>query len=359
MRVLVLWADDTSPNLGVRALAEGTAALVRSVWPDAVVEFQNYGSRTARARVGSPRVLLDDWVTRRHGVRAWARSFDLVVDTRSGDSFADIYGLDRLVAMSALGEFVHRAGVPLVLGPQTIGPFTTRRGELIARRSMRTAAQVMARDGSSAICAEELGRRVDVRTTDVVFALPTPARTGGRDVVLNVSGLLWNGSPHVDPRAYRSVVRDLFAGLQARDRTVTLLAHVLDGPSPDNDVATVQEFAAEVGGGVEVVVPGSLAEVRDVVASADLVLGSRMHACLNALSVGTPAIPLSYSRKFEPLLADLGWTAQVDLRSAAAPAQDALALVDRAPALAPQVSELRSRAAAMLEPAAAALRALR
>jgi polysaccharide pyruvyl transferase WcaK-like protein len=303
-------------------------------------------------------VLVDDWITRRHGLRAWVRGFDLVVDTRSGDSFADIYGLDRLVAMSALGEFVNRCGVPLVLGPQTVGPFTSRRARALARRSLRTAGIVMTRDSASADHVQELGGRVDVRTTDVVFALPVPERSAERDVLLNVSGLLWNGSPHVDPTSYRAAVRALHRGLIERDRRVTLLAHVLDTSSPDNDVPAVQALANEVGGDVEVVVPASLTEVRSVVASAQLVLGSRMHACLNALSVGTPAIPLSYSRKFAPLLADLGWTAEVDLRTDPAPADAALGLVDAAQVLTEALPAMRTRATSLLGSARSALGAL-
>ena len=54
-----------------------------------------------------------------------------------------------------------------------------------------------------------------------------------------------------------------------------------------------------------------------------------MHACLNALSVGTPAIPLAYSRKFEPLLADLGWRSVVDLRTSDDAANAVAVLADR------------------------------
>jgi polysaccharide pyruvyl transferase WcaK-like protein len=356
MRVLVLWADDASPNLGVRVLAQGTSSLVRSVWPDAEIDVQNYGSRIAPVRLGSPRDVLVERLSHRHGLREWVRQYDLVVDTRSGDSFADIYGLKRLVQMSTFAEFVRGCGVPLVLGPQTIGPFGSRRGRVLARRSMRTAVSVMARDSSSAAYADSLGRPVDVRTTDVVFALPVPERTDDHDVVLNVSGLLWHGSPHVDPRAYRSTVVDLYRGLLQRGRRVTLLAHVLDGPTADNDVTAAQEFAAAVGGSPEIVVPAALHDARAAVAGARVVLGSRMHACLNALSVGTPAVPLAYSRKFEPLLADLGWSPNVDLRSAPDPAASALALVDAAEAMTAGLPAVRARAEELLEPAAKALR---
>jgi polysaccharide pyruvyl transferase WcaK-like protein len=359
MRVLVLWADDSSPNLGVRVLAQGTAALVRAAWPGAAVDVHNYGSRIAPVRLGAPRELLAEWMTRRHGLREWVQGYDLVVDTRSGDSFADIYGLPRLVQMTALAEYIRTCGVPLVLGPQTIGPFERRRGRALARRSMAAATVVMARDSASADYAERLGRRVDVRTTDVVFALPVPPRTQEHDVVLNVSGLLWHGSAHVDPDRYRSVVVDLHRELVARGRRVTLLAHVLHGSSTDDDVTAAHDFAAQVGGDPEVVFPGSLDDVRRTVAGARVVVGSRMHACLNALSVGTPAVPLAYSRKFAPLLGDLGWQLNVDLRSAADPAADVLAAIERAEESAPGLPDVHARARHLLDAAVAALRAVR
>lgn len=315
MRALVLWADDTSTNLGVQALAEGTAALVRRAYPDAEMSFLSYGRGDAPMKVGDPKALAREMVTRRRGLLTWLGGFDLVVDTRAGDSFADIYGLQRLFTMSLLAEAVHRAKVPLVMSPQTIGPFGDVRARLIARRSLRTATLVLARDRISADHALELGRQVDQLTTDVVFAIDAPKRVVTRDVVLNVSGLLWQPGPHVDHAVYRQQVREIYDRLRAAGRSVTLLAHVLDSDVADNDVPAIREFVSTLYEQPEVVVPTSLADVRTAVASAAVVLGSRMHACLNALSVGTPAIALAYSRKFAPLLADIGWTRTIDLRS--------------------------------------------
>ena len=104
-------------------------------------------------------------------------------------------------------------------------------------------------------------------------------------------------------------------------------------------------------------VPGSLAEVRQLVAGAELVVGSRMHACLNALSVGTPAVPLAYSRKFEPLLAGVGWSHLVDLRTDPDAAGTTLGIVDRDD-LAVSAKEVRDRAQELLAPAEQALRRL-
>ncbi|WP_299953623.1 polysaccharide pyruvyl transferase family protein [uncultured Modestobacter sp.] len=358
MRALVLWADEQSPNLGVRALAEGTAALADRVWPGVEVVTQNYGSSVAPVRFGDPRALAREWVTRREGMAAWLREFDVVLDTRSGDSFADIYGLMRLFVMSWAGEYVHRAaGVPLVLGPQTIGPFGGRRARTLARASMRSATLTMARDHLSAEHAASLGRPVDVLTTDVVFALDVPERVPTHDVLLNVSGLLWRSGEHVDSAGYRATVQELYDGLVARGRRVTLLAHVLDSPSEDNDVRAAREFAAAQDEPPALLTPTSLAEVRQQVAGAELVIGSRMHACLNALSVGTPAIPLAYSRKFEPLLESLAWDHLIDLRRDPAAARTALALTDLG-GLRERAGGVRDRAQELLVPAETALRRL-
>ena len=316
MRALVLWADDHSTNLGVRALAAGTAALVQRAYPGAELTFLSYGSGVAPVRVGDPKVLAKEMVTGGGGLRGWLRGYDLVLDTRAGDSFADIYGLNRLYAQSLLAEAVHRTKVPLVMSPQTIGPFAGRRARLIARRTLHTATLVMARDQVSAEHSRALGRPVDHLTTDVVFALPAPERVVTRDVMFNVSGLLWDQNPHVDHLAYRRTVTELYGRLIAAGRRVTLLAHVLDSTVADNDVPAIGEFAAGLDVEPEVLVPTSLPDVREMVASATVVIGSRMHACLNALSVGTPAVALAYSRKFAPLLADIGWTRSIDLRTA-------------------------------------------
>jgi len=353
MRVLVLWADDASPNLGVRALGRGTAALVHAVHPGAEVVFQNYGHRSPHLPFGQLRSLAKERVTGSLGMQRWLSGFDLVVDTRSGDSFADIYGLHRLAVMSSIADFARQSGVPVVLGPQTIGPFATRRGRLFARASLRRADLVMARDSASADYAGKLGRPVDVLTTDVVFALPVPEVAKSRDVVLNVSGLLWGENSHVSAQDYRRVVERLHHTLVAQGRSVSLLAHVLDSPNADNDVVALQHFARSAAPDAELLVPTGIDDVREIVASANVVIGSRMHACLNALSVGTPAVPLAYSRKFASLLSDLGWDYTVDLRDSHDPVPRVLRAVREAkPA---EVAQLTANARASLATATGAL----
>ncbi|WP_235492706.1 MULTISPECIES: polysaccharide pyruvyl transferase family protein [unclassified Leifsonia] len=355
MRTLVLWANDISTNLGVRALAAGTAALVHGAIPEATFTFQSFGQPNRHLPGGRVTSIAKERVTGRLGMQKWLSQFDLVVDTRAGDSFADIYGARRLAVMSAMAECARQAGAVVVMGPQTIGPFTSARGRATGRFSLRRADAVLVRDSNSLDHARKLGHSDATLTTDVVFALPVPAVRKTRDVVLNISGLLWRDNPHVDAVAYRAVVTSLYDRLTSSGRTVALLPHVLDSSDPDNDFPAIREFAAAHAPDAEVLAPTGLDDVRAMVASAELVIGSRMHACLNALSVGTPAIPLAYSRKFKPLLDDLGWRTTVDLRTDPDPAAATDGLASNAELVA-AVETTLDRARERLLPATDAIR---
>lgn len=349
MRVLVGWAGDTSPNLGVRALGRGSADLLRAALPEATIEFMDFGSRPAALPWGRPRSLVRERLTGRAGMMEWLGRFDLFWDTRSGDSFADIYGIQRHAKMSLVHEFAVQAGVAAVLAPQTIGPFETRRGRLLAQRNLRRSALVFARDPASARAAEDLGRPADRLTTDLVFGISQPTPSGGHDVLLNVSGLLWKESDHVDHASYRDAVRTIISRLLADGRRVTLLPHVLDSHDPDNDVPVSHALRDEYDGRIGLHVPADLDDARSVIAGAELVIGARMHACLNALSTGTPAVAMAYSRKFQPLMAELDWPHVISLAQSTDAAADVLRAV-QAPELTERARRARTRGQELLAP---------
>jgi polysaccharide pyruvyl transferase WcaK-like protein len=74
-----------------------------------------------------------------------------------------------------------------------------------------------------------------------------------------------------------------------------------------------------------------------------------MHACLNALSTGTSAIPLAYSRKFSPLLEDLGWHHTIDLRRRDSYVDEILGKIEESAAMEADIRELRSKAEELLD----------
>lgn len=317
-RVLVLWADPRAENLGLQALAAGAEAFASRVWGSCDVVFHTHNS------VGTPltkRAVLRDLGRRNGEITAMLREFDVVLDTGGGDSFTDIYGVRRLLLMSYVRRASVKAGRPITMTPQTIGPFNTRLGRVVGSLMLRRTAVVCTRDPASSAYARQLGRQPDVESTDLAFALPHVDRGEKHDVIINVSGLLWNPNPHVDHVKYQSDVLNLIRRLDGMGRKVSLLAHVLDSPLSDNDVPAVQAASAKAGVSVDLLIPQDLEEAREMLAHGNVLIGSRMHSAINALSVGTVAIPWSYSRKFGPLMAAIGWDHTVDLSSTADPVQ--------------------------------------
>lgn len=310
-RILVLWSDDTSLNLGVRALSAGSSILARKVWPGCSVDKQDFeagDSEVAFNRESFKR----DIRGFRGPIKTKLRGYDVILDTGAGDSFTDIYGLKRLILLSYVRFLASRGNRQIVMLPQTIGPFNSRIGTVIARWYLKKADLVFARDAASEAAALSLDCKVDLIGTDLVFGLEVPSVSKTRDVILNISGLLSSSNPHVDHVEYLNYVEQLITELSARGRRVSLLAHVLDSDNLDNDVPIVRALAARHG--LEYIIPSDLDDARAMLASARLVIGSRMHACLNALSVGVPVIPWAYSRKFAPLFAQFGWAQIVDIR---------------------------------------------
>jgi polysaccharide pyruvyl transferase WcaK-like protein len=321
---IILWADDKSTNLGVRVLAEGNRRLVEDARAGLSADFQSYGAGPSPKPIGLKSLLIA-WLRLDPSLPRWLSTYSVAVDTGAGDSFTDIYGLRRLVEMSLLRRLVARAGVPLVLGPQTIGPFNSRVGRLLARWSTRPAQLILARDSFSFSEAKTLALPHVRPATDAVFALPQPPRGGpAADLpprtLLNVSGLLWTENSHVDNVTYRGSVIQLALDLNARGHRVALFAHVLESTNRDDDVGAIVAAREELvrrGLTLETVIPSNLADARATIKASRLVVAARMHACLNALSVGVPAIALAYSRKFRPLMEDLDWSAIVELDQSA------------------------------------------
>lgn len=256
------------------------------------------------------------------------RECDVVLDIGGGDSFTDIYPSRRFFWMCLSKQLVLRAGVPLVLAPQTIGPFTGRWSRIAARRLMRRAKTVWARDGMSMAVLDDMGVGAPAarEAIDVAFRLPyTPrevADDGKIDIGLNVSGLMWFGGYSgknelgltVD---YQAVVTRFIEALKDRDDIrLHLVPHVIGHPlSVDND-DKANEALAERFPWVSVARSfSSPVEAKSWISGLHLLLGARMHATIAACSAGVAAVPMAYSRKFNGLYQSLAYPLVADCRS--------------------------------------------
>ena len=148
---------------------------------------------------------------RKYGILGEVAASDLVLDVSGGDSFTDLYGVARFRQITAPKEIALRLNRPLVLLPQTFGPFDAAESRRTARRLIDGAALAYARDEESytrlkMLLADRFDPARHRLGVDLAFGLPARepdmlepgvARLLAADdasplVGLNISGLVAN-----------------------------------------------------------------------------------------------------------------------------------------------------------------------
>jgi colanic acid/amylovoran biosynthesis protein len=343
-------------NLGVTALGLATLTAIARRHPSAVTTvFDNgRGLRHSLVPVDGRPVRVSHrgaWISRRlhrseslwtmagdsrlpepvtPGVRTIDRAA-LVLDVSGGDSFTDLYGRRRLQLVALPKEVALRRGRPLVLLPQTYGPFRETANAGRARAIVAGAEQAWARDEESfERLADLLGSQFDRNRhrhgVDVAFALPAlePSRplrglegwlADSESVVgVNVSGLLANEPATARDRFglradYREATAKLVQRLLTRaGQRVLLVAHTR-GSAAESDDHACAALAAELDAGDRVrVIPAGLGapQLKWVIAQLDWFCGARMHATIAALSSRVPTAAIAYSDKVRGVFASCG-----------------------------------------------------
>lgn len=332
LRLLLVMHSTRSDNLGVGALTVSQIAIVRRLAADlgrpAEITVLDWKDARAPYVTGEDLRVIDvdgGFLIRPSGFFAAVRRADLVIDIGAGDSFADLYGAGRLKRMFVMKFLTHLAGRPLVVAPQTIGPFTKGWSRMLARWSLRLSALVATRDAKSTAALRELGYKGPaVEASDVALRLPydaPEAREGGPvRVGLNVSGLLMAGGYTGKNELgialdYPGLIRRLIQGFQARGAEVHLVPHVIVESGRmvrEDDYRASAALAGEFPGVVLAPAFATPSEAKSYIAGLDFFAGARMHACIAAFSSGVPVVPMAYSRKFAGLFGTLGYDRTVD-----------------------------------------------
>lgn len=331
LRVALVWHAFGHDNLGVDALSRANAAIIESAAAKRGLEvtFMTLGSGQkpdvtdlpVNVTVG-PGPSLRQFVKGRSQFLKVLRTCDLAVDIGEGDSFTDIYGRRRFGFHSASKLASILIGHPLVLAPQTIGPFEHPVHRWIATRLINRASAVYARDHLSTAFLDKLGiRSTRDEFIDVAFRLPfTPApRAEDRvRVGINVSGLLYNRGytgdnefgMALDYAGLTDALITHFLGLPGVE--VHLFAHVAGGGGPDDDAPAIAKLAETFPGALVGPSFRSAVAAKSWMSGLDFVIAGRMHACIGAYSSGVPVVPIAYSRKFNGLFGTLNYPYFVD-----------------------------------------------
>lgn len=359
-RVCLFGASPDTGNLGVSALWHSASSGLLSRIPNLELTVFDMlrGSRDDKIRVGeqdlpyrriaanpsrryySPDSLWNMWMAAKtggkwnRGVQA-IREADAVVDVSGGDSFSDIYGTARFKAIAMHKQLAMQQGTPLILLPQTYGPFDNPKNRELAAELVRYADAAWARDERSYQHMKELiGSDFDPSKhhsgVDMAFGLDRyppqkplsePAASwiedrGDRILVgVNVSGLLYgkfesNITDFGFKAHYATIIHELCRRLLTDPKVVVLLVpHVYGAAESDNQACeTAERVLSEYRGDRLGILSARLdqSEIKWVISNLDWFCGTRMHSAIAALSSGVPAAAIAYSLKTEGVFESCG-----------------------------------------------------
>lgn len=246
---------------------------------------------------------------------------DFIIDMTGGDSFSDIYGKKRFYFWSNIKKYILKQKIPLILGPQTYGPYENTRVKKVAKEIIEKAALVITRDQKSLQYIQSFTNVKAEVTTDVAFELICKKgnfikNTKKKQIGINVSGLLYldNSDSHFNESAMK---------LEYRDYTHKLIKELLS--SEKNEVYLIGHVQSDMQAIEKVknlyprckVLPWQQTpmEIKYYISQMDVFVGARMHATVAAFSSNIATIPVAYSRKFAGLYENVGYDILIDLQN--------------------------------------------
>jgi polysaccharide pyruvyl transferase WcaK-like protein len=376
-RICLLGADYLNSNLGIRALTTGAITAIFAQHPDADVKILEYGLESChfffdllQSTVSVPMLNM------RFSKRLWAHNHivrligtalmlkvipsrlranliarnpllkelsqaDYVLALSGGDSFSDIYGLQRLIYMALPQILALSMGKTLIQLPQTIGPFKRRISRRIARWVLSRSALVYSRDQDAlpqirSLVPDRQAERVRF-CPDLGFVVPAvipPTNdpqleevfSAGPVVGFNVSGLLYMGGytrKNMFGLAsdYKALVQMLIRYfIKVKRATILLVPHVATYEGEGDALVCdhlFQQFQHEFPGRVFTLPPlFDERQIKYFIGKCEFFTGARMHSCIAALSQCVPTAAMAYSDKFAGVLKSAGMQdAIADLRT--------------------------------------------
>jgi polysaccharide pyruvyl transferase WcaK-like protein len=384
MNICLIGASFKTGNLGVSALAESSIKCILRCWPNANITIFTAGCRPSEHQLEisgkkltvrvlsirfSPKIFVANhfieiviWrlllsiansslrqkiLNKKNSCAAVLYNADYVMEITGGDSFSDIYGMQRFTVGMLRKWLVKFYGKPLILLPQTYGPFKRKSARYAASRVLRYASLVFSRDKEgvdTAIelladkksedkikCVADLAFTLDAREPETVDLCGLEDLPEEKTVLvgLNVSGLLYNGgysgANMFDLKVnYRQLVENIIElVLGHQNMKLLLVPHVF--PNKGWEVESDPQACADIYELLKERYPGRIfmargeydqGEIKSIIGKCNFFMGSRMHSCIAAISQGIPTVGLAYSKKFTGVFETVGIDKYVvDLRN--------------------------------------------
>lgn len=253
----------------------------------------------------------------------------------AGFAYGDQVGAARTERAAADAGRWRANGQKVILLPQALGPFTSRRIRVAATRLIERSDLVFARDPVSLAAVRDLGvddGHVGLAPDFTIGlpATPVPAPTTGPHgyVIPNSKVVTFGGA--ASEQRYLEFLVGCIRALERRSVRPFILIH-----EGREDATIAEALRAAAGAGVEVLREDDPLALKGLIGQCQVVIGSRFHGLVSALAQAVPVVAVGWSHKYAGLLADYGvpealvsldpeagGTGQVDVEAWVGPALD-------------------------------------
>ncbi len=316
MKIGMMGFDFESPNKGCEALTYSFINMLLECYGNdlQIVNFSYGGFGIFPERypeidflIRRPKIKNPiDWIK----IKNEMAGLDIIFDVTFGDGFSDIYG-DRLFIGRMNQTFIlWKVGIPLIMLPQTIGPFKKKYNYDIALRIMRYAKKIYVRDNRYIEKLDSVGLTYERAKDLSAYMLPQPwnININSNSIGINVSGLAYsNRFPNLEGQfdAYPELIHRLINHFRQKGCTVYLIPHSYNcsKPNENNDDMVACRMAYDrlkdktnvVFVDEDLISP----RVKYVISKMSFFIGTRMHANFAAIFTNVPLFGLAYSYKFQ------------------------------------------------------------
>jgi polysaccharide pyruvyl transferase WcaK-like protein len=202
-------------------------------------------------------------------------------------------------------------GKPVVMLPNSVGPFRTAIGRTLSRIALGSCESILIRDQRSFEIAEELGvRSRKILTGDTALLLKGSndgLRKEGRvlGVSAGVYGYSLSEKKMQDYVLVHAVALDKI--IESLGVSVVFLPHYVSGFKYDDlEISRMIRGKMRHSDKTSLINAGSAEEFKSLIGGVDILVSSKMHPCVLASSVYVPSLCIAYDHKQSGFFSSLG-----------------------------------------------------
>lgn len=225
----------------------------------------------------------------------------------SGFAYSDQHGPVPTETAAALAEQAKTSGKKTILLPQAFGPFRQPKTRQAMIRVLGAADLIFPRDRTSLQALLDIAEQPDkiILAPDFTVlldgtAVESPMLLGGSVCLVPNHRMLEKTSSAIG-KAYKDFLTKVADYLENHEIPYFVLIHDSSGKD-----ATLLPFISNDADKVPIVEEKDPLKLKALLRDSMLVVGSRFHALVSALSQGTPAVGTSWSHKYEELYNEYG-----------------------------------------------------